>query len=345
MAAARSPRSRQSPRSSASTSEETLTLRIEADRAGQRIDRVLAEVYPHITRSRFQKLLRDGRVTVRGKKVRSAYRVLVDDAVQVHVPSPEPLDLQPADIPVDVRFEDDYLWVIDKPAGMVVHPAAGNRSDTLVQALLHREPNLAGGDPLRPGIVHRLDKDTSGLLVVAKNESVHAALSAQLQRREIHRQYLAVVWGHFTTRAGTIEGAIGRHPVDRKRMAVRSTGGKPARTHYEVVEEYAYATLLRVQLESGRTHQIRVHLSWKQHPVFGDPVYHGRNSCLTGLRAELRVDAREALKSLSRQALHASKLTFRHPVTSREVIVESPLPEDLETLLARMRRSAPGVLE
>jgi len=328
-----------------SAREETLSLRVDSAQEGQRIDRLLAEAFPHVTRSRFQKLLRDGHVRVRGKKVRSAYRVLVEDDIQIHIPPPEPLTLQPSAIPLNVVFEDEFLLVIDKPAGMVVHPAAGNRVDTLVQALLHRQPDLAGGDPLRPGIVHRLDKDTSGLLVVAKNESVHAALSALLQRREIHREYLALVWGHLRQRSGSIEAAIGRHPVDRKRMAVRASGGKKARTHYTVVEEHAYTRLLQVRLDTGRTHQIRVHLSWIQHPVFGDPTYGGRNSCLTGLGAALRVDAREALKSLSRQALHAAKLRFPHPVTGREVIVESPLPEDLETLLARMRRSAPGVPE
>jgi 23S rRNA pseudouridine1911/1915/1917 synthase len=278
--------------------------------------------------------------------VRSAYRVLADDEIHVTVPALEPFDLRPADLPLSIVYEDDALLVIDKAAGMVVHPAVGNRHDTLVQAILHHRPTLRGGDPLRPGIVHRLDKDTSGLLVVAKNEAVHAALSEALQKRQIHRQYLAVVWGRPRASEGTIEGAIGRHPVDRKRMAVVERGGKAARTHYKVVEEYAYASLLHIRLDTGRTHQIRVHLLSIQHPVFGDPVYQGRNSCLTRLQAELRVDAREALKSLSRQALHASRLSFQHPLSGRAIDVESPsLPEDIETLLARMRRSAPGAHE
>ena len=327
-----------------SPQDETLRLQVDASMQGTRIDRLLAESFPHMTRSRFQKLLREGQVTARGKKVRSAYRVLLEDDICVRLPAPEPLKLQPANIPLSIAYEDQDLLVIDKPAGMVVHPAVGNRTDTLVQALLYYQPELAGGDPMRPGIVHRLDKDTSGLLVVAKNESVHAKLSTALQERRVHREYLAVVWGKMEAPRGSIEAAIGRHPVDRKRMAVRERGGKPARTHYEVVENFAYASLLRIQLDTGRTHQIRVHMLWKNHPVFGDPVYHGRKSCLTRLTAGLRVDAREALNSLSRQALHASKLSFQHPISGREVIVESRLPSDLENLLAILRQSAPGAL-
>ena len=333
MAAAESPR------------EETLQLHVVQSQIGTRIDRLLADSFPQITRSRFQKLLRDGLVTARGKKVRSAYRVLADDEIHVHIPPPEPLGLLPANLPLCIAYEDDALLVIDKAPGMVVHPAVGNRNDTMVQAILHHRPALQGGDPMRPGIVHRLDKDTSGLLVVAKNEEVHAALSEALQKRHIRRQYLALVWGHFKSPEGTIEGAIGRHAVDRKRMAVVERGGKAARTHFKVLEEFAYTSLLQIHLDSGRTHQIRVHMLYCQHPVFGDPVYQGRNSCLTRLKAELRVEAREALKSLSRQALHASRLTFQHPLTGRTIDVESPVPPDIDTLLARMRRSAPGVHE
>jgi len=324
---------------------EDLNLVVDAGMAGQRIDRLLAERFPAVTRSRFQKLLRDGLVTARGRKVRSAYRVLLGDNIRVRLPPPEPLDLVPADIPLCIVHEDDDILIVDKPAGLVVHPAAGNRSGTLVHALLFHRPELGrGGAAGRPGIVHRLDKDTSGLMVVAKTELAHVRLVEALQARRVQRQYVALVWGVLHEDAGQVEGAIGRHPADRQRMTVREKGGKPARTHYQVQERLAFTTLLDVRLDTGRTHQIRVHMAYRQHPVFGDPTYGGRNSRLTQLPAGLRVQARDALDRMPRQALHAARLSFQHPVSGRELRFESELPGDFAATLAMLHRKGPGVL-
>lgn len=321
---------------------EELHLRVDASMRGTRIDRLLSTQFPAITRSRFQKLLRDGCITARGKKVRSAYRVLEGDDIRIRLPPPAPLDLEPAAIPLDIVYEDDVLLVVDKPAGMVVHPAAGNRQGTLVQALLHHFPALAAaGDAVRPGIVHRLDKDTSGLLVVAKNERAHLRLAAALQARRVRREYAALVWGQVRA-AGQVDAPIGRHPVDRKRMSVHSRRGKPAVTHYHVTEALAFTTLLEVRLDTGRTHQIRVHLSSIGHPVFGDAAYGGRNSRLTRLPPASKVVAGRALQSMPRQALHAMRLSFQHPVTGADLAFDSALPDDFAAILAMLRPSASG---
>jgi 23S rRNA pseudouridine1911/1915/1917 synthase len=322
--------------------EEELHLRVDASMRGQRIDRLLAERFPHLTRSRFQRLLRDGCVTARGRPVRSAYRVLQDDDLCVRVPAPEPSDLVPEDIPLRIVYEDDALLVVDKPAGLVVHPAAGNMRGTLVHALLFHAQALPATGALRPGIVHRLDKDTSGLLVVAKTEAAHAALSAALRARAVRREYAAVVWGRVAEDRGRIDAPIGRSTADRKRMAVRARGGKPAVTEYRVRERLAAWTRLDLRLQSGRTHQIRVHLASLGHPVFGDATYGGRTSRLTQLAAPLRVQARRALERLPRQALHATRLQFVHPATGEELQFESPLPEDVAAALALLREPVPG---
>jgi len=321
---------------------EDLTLHVDVDMQGTRVDRLLAEQFPHITRSRFQKLLRDGQVTARGRKVRSAYRVLLGDEIRIRVPDPTPLDLVPENIALRIVYQDDALLVVDKPPGLVVHPAAGNATGTLVHALLFHVPGLAGGAAWRPGIVHRLDKDTSGLLVVARNESAHAALADALRARLVRRSYVAIVWGQVGSEAGTIEAAIGRSPSDRKRMAVVTRGGKQATTRYRVRERLAAVTVLDVALATGRTHQIRVHMAHIGHPVFGDPTYGGRNSRLTPLTGGLRVHARRALDRLPRQALHAARLVFQHPVTGVELRFEAPLPEDFIAALALLREAVPG---
>jgi len=319
---------------------EDLHLRVDESLRGTRIDRLLAEKFPHITRSRFQRLCRDGQVTAHGKRVRSAYRVLEGDEIHVHVPASVPHeDLIPEDIPLDVVYEDDEVLVVNKPPGLVVHPAAGNPTGTLVHALLYHQERLAASTGAgRPGIVHRLDKDTSGLMVVAKTERAHVALAAALRAREVRRTYLALVWGRMAADAGRFEGAIGRSPSDRKRMAVVSKGGKPALTHWRVGERFAYCTCLEVALATGRTHQIRVHLAAAGHPVFGDPTYGGRNSRLTDLPAGSRVQARHALERMPRQALHAARLSFRHPVSGLDLDFEAPLPEDIAETLAILRR-------
>ncbi|UCE01292.1 MAG: RluA family pseudouridine synthase [Candidatus Latescibacterota bacterium] len=322
---------------------EELHLHVDASMQGTRIDRLLAAHFQEITRSRFQKLLRDGRVTASGRKVRSAYRVLEGDEIRVRVPPPEPSALEPEEIPLTILHEDDDVLVLDKPAGLVVHPAAGHRRGTLVHALLHHIPRLAtAGESPRPGIVHRLDKDTSGLMVVAKNERAHARLAEALQKRDVSRTYTALVWGNVRLDEGLVEQSIGRDPVDRKRMSVRSRKPRAAVTRYCVRERLQWVTLVEMRLDTGRTHQIRVHMASLGHPVFGDATYGGRNSRLTRLPAGLRVQARRALKSMPRQALHATRLSFQHPATAIEMVFESPLPDDFSETLAMMRRSASG---
>ena len=318
--------------------ERDLHLVAEAAMRGARIDRLLAERFPEITRSRFQRLLHDGHVTVRGKRVRSAYRILEGDDIHIQLPEPEPSELVPEDIPVRIVFEDDDLLVVDKPAGLVVHPAAGNARGTLVHALLFHAQQLSPGtSPLRPGIVHRLDKDTTGLLVVAKNERVHVALAEQLRARAMRREYTAIVWGRVAGEHGQVDAPIGRSLTDRKRMAVRAAGGKPALTLYEVRERLPFCTQLEVRLATGRTHQIRVHLAAVGHPVFGDPTYGGRATRLTQLATPLRVQAQRALERLPRQALHAVRLSFVHPSCGTAMQFESPLPDDLVETLALLR--------
>lgn len=315
-------------------------MHVDAAMQGTRIDRLLAERFPQITRSRFQKLLRDGQVTARGRKIRSAYRVLQGDDIRIRVPEVAPLDLIPENIPLRIVHQDESLLVIDKPAGLVVHPAAGNTTGTLVHALLYHVTGISGGAAWRPGIVHRLDKDTTGLLIVARNERAHAALADALRARRIRRRYTALVWGRVSPDSGSIETHIGRSPSDRKRMAVVTRGGKLAVTRYRVRELLPVATLVDIALATGRTHQIRVHMAHLGHPVFGDPTYGGRNSRLTPLGSSLRVQARHALDRLPRQALHAARLHFTHPVTGAELRFESPLPEDFAAALALLRAPA-----
>jgi 23S rRNA pseudouridine1911/1915/1917 synthase len=248
------------------------------------------------------------------------------------------MDLVPEDIPVPVVYEDAALIVVDKPPGLVVHPAAGNATGTLVHALLFHHAQLSeAGDAGRPGIVHRLDKDTSGLMVVAKTEAAHVQLATALRAREVQRGYVALVWGRLERDHGSVEGAIGRSAADRKKMAVVTRGGKAARTHWEVRERLPFCSLLDLRLETGRTHQIRVHLASMGHPVFGDGTYGGRNSRLTQLQAPFRVVAKQALDGLARQALHAARLSFRHPTTGAMLQFESPVPEDIAATLAMLR--------
>ncbi|MGQ9676276.1 MAG: RluA family pseudouridine synthase [Chloroflexota bacterium] len=290
--------------------------------AGLRLDRFLADVYPDLSRSLAQRLIANGAVWVDGQAVKAASRVTVGQVVSVQVPRPEPIGVVPEPLPLQVIYDDPDLVVIDKPAGLVVHPAAGHPRGTLVNALLARYPNLAIGTSLRPGIVHRLDKDTSGLMVVAKNDLAQASLSCQIKERQVLKEYLALVHGHVRATRGTIDAPIGRDPRDRKRMAVVASG-RMARTHFSLKERLAEYDLLDVQLETGRTHQIRVHLASIGHPVAGDQVY-GRPDREIGLE---------------RQFLHAFKLGFRLPRTDEYVEFTSPLPADLEATLERLRQS------
>jgi len=301
-----------------------------------RLDRFLAEEGVLPSRAFGQRLIREGRVRVNGEKARASRRLLPRDRVTLEIPPPEPSHLVPEEIPLDVRFEDGDLVVVNKAPGMVVHPGAGVRTGTLVHALLHHCGSLSGaGDPMRPGVIHRLDKETSGLLIVAKNAEAHARLAAAMERREVERSYTAVVWGRMPDE-GTIDAPIGRSDKDRKKMAVVH-GGRRAISRFVTEERFRYASSVTVRLETGRTHQIRVHFSHKGHPVFGDGTYGGRRKALLGIAPEHRRSAAEGLRTIGRQALHARTLRFRHPRTGDGISVEAPPPEDMKNLLGFLR--------
>ncbi len=298
-----------------------LTCRVPAEAAGQRLDVYVARV-AGITRSKAKELVLEGRVTVDGAVAKPSRPVRPGELVRVEVPPPPPPEaVVPENLPVPVVYEDHDLAVVDKPPGLAVHPGAGRPRGTLVNALLARLGRLSQVDPSRPGIVHRLDKDTSGLVVVAKTEAAHRALAAQIARRTARRTYLALLRGAVPWEERTVSAPIGRHPVHRQRMAVRPEG-RPAVTRFRVVERLGDYTLVECHLETGRTHQIRVHARFLGHPVAGDPVY--------GRRGEL---------GLARQFLHAWRLSFTHPRTGQVVEFTAPLPEDLQQVLDGLRRT------
>jgi 23S rRNA pseudouridine1911/1915/1917 synthase len=316
------------------------SINVAGEQAGQRLDRVLA-AGTELSRTRLKALILDGAVAIGTRTIRDpGHRVNAGDHIAVEVPPPEPAEPAAEPIPLDIVFEDDAIIVIDKPAGLVVHPAAGHAAGTLVNALIaHCGDSLSGiGGVKRPGIVHRLDKDTTGLMVVAKSDVAHQALAAQFadhgRTGPLQRGYLAFVWGAPERPKGRIEAAIGRHPRSRDRMAVRA-GGRPAVTHWQVLERYAgsdgrpVASLLACRLETGRTHQIRVHLAHIGHPLLGDPVYG------TGFRtraSRLAPDAQAALAALGRQALHAYLLAIEHPISGKRLEFRSELPADVTRL-------------
>jgi len=300
-------------------SEETSFV-LPPEEAGERLDRALAARFPHLSRAQLQRLIRSGAITVNDAVVRPAYRLTPGDRITVTFPE-EPT-VRPESLPLDIVYEDEYLLVVNKPAGMVVHPAARIVSGTLVNALLAHCPQMADvGGPDRAGIVHRLDRETSGLIVVAKNSETHAALQRQFKRRLVRKTYVALVEGQVHPREGIIEVPIGRDPKDRTRMAVSRTG-RPAVTQYRVVEVFPQYTLLEVRPHTGRTHQIRVHLAWLGYPVVGDRVYGRRRQTLLP----------------DRHFLHARELAFTHPVTGEKLVLSAPLPPELTALLNQLRR-------
>jgi len=301
-------------------------VEIVVEAGGKRLDSYLASRL-ELSRTRLERLIEAGEVLLNGAPAKKRDRAVPGDRISVRLPAPEPSKLQPEDIPLDIRYEDGDILVIDKAPGIVVHPAAGNRSGTLVNALLHHVTDLSGvGGVLRPGIVHRLDRDTSGLMLVAKNDTAHRALSEALKRREIRRRYLTVGWGHLPTDDLSVDAPIGRHPTDRKRMAVVESG-RPAVTHFRRLERWRAADLLSAELESGRTHQIRVHLVHIGHPVVGDRTYApGRERGFSGAD---RGWAAELARRTPRHFLHATALRFTHPRTGEAMEVTSPLPPDL----------------
>lgn len=296
-------------------------MTILCDRDGVRLDVFLAEQLPELTRSAAQKLAESGAVLVNGRPVKKNYKTHAGDELAVTLPEVQEVDLTPEDIPLDIRYEDDSVIVINKPKGLVVHPAPGHWSGTLVNALMfHCADSLSGiNGELRPGIVHRIDMDTSGLLIVAKNDHAHTQLAAQLKDHTLARTYEAIVVGNIRSDSGTIDAPIGRHPIDRKRMAVTEKNSRNAVTHYRVLGRYQGYTHLQLQLETGRTHQIRVHLAWQNHPILGDAVY--------GRGKELGLDT---------QCLHARRLTFLHPDTGNPVTVEAELPAYFEAVLKKL---------
>ena len=306
--------------------------------AGERTDRYLTERARVATRSQVQRLVRAGLVLVDGSPAKASHKLRRGQTIRVTVPEPEPSKVEAEPIPLEVVYEDRYLVVVNKPAGMVVHPGAGVRRGTLVNALLAHCKDLSGiGGVVRPGIVHRLDKDTTGLMIVAKDDATHLALSAALARREIKRTYEAVVWGVPARREATIETLVGRSHRDRKKMAVVERSGRQAVTVYRTVEQFEFASRLVINLGTGRTHQIRVHLAHLGHPVFGDPTYGGRRRSYPGLGVAVMGRARRLLETIDRQALHARRLGFVHPASRRTVELEAPLPADMAGLVEALR--------
>ena len=311
-------------------------LAVPVESAPERLDLFLRHHCPELSRSRIQALIKAEAIRVNGAPTRPAYLVQPGDEIAVELPQPEPSAAHPEPLPLSIAYEDDDLLVVNKAAGMTVHPAPGATEGTLVNALLHHCRNLSGiNGALRPGIVHRLDKDTSGLLLVAKRDAAHRTLAASLQAHQVERCYAALVWGVLREESGRIEAPIGRHPKNRKKMAVVEDG-RDAATHFSVVERCPFTTEVECRLETGRTHQIRVHLAHIGHPIFGDPVYGGRDQA-RGVRPEYRRQANWMLSLIKRQALHAQKLRFAHPTTGEMMEFTAPLPEDLQAVLEAAR--------
>ena len=299
---------------------EILRHRVPAGSPPERLDRYLTRVVPKSSRAQVQKLIAGERVRVDGRLRKASHPVSPGEELAVEIPEPEVMDLKPEKIPLKILHEDNFLIIVDKPAGLVVHPALGHPSGTLVNALLHHAGKLSAvAGPFKPGIVHRLDKDTSGIMVVAKDDATHQEISRQFAAREVERVYLAIVRGSVRQTEGMIEAPIGRHPVKRKQMTVARSGkSREAITGYKVLKRFSGATLLELTPQTGRTHQLRVHLAYLGHPILGDTRY--------GVEG-----------GLSRQALHAHRLGFRHPGKGRWVEFTSPLPSDLESFLHRLK--------
>lgn len=319
----------------------THTIYVTEAQCNKRLDKVMADALPDITRTRIQALIKEGNVTLASEKVTDCSRkVKTDECYTLVMPPPEPSELVAAEVPLDIYFEDEHLLVINKPAGMTVHPGAGNYNDTLVNALLaHCGGSLSGiGGVSRPGIVHRLDKDTSGLMVVAKHDQAHVDLSDQIATRALKRYYYAVVWGIPVPKHGTIQANIGRSVRNRKKMAVFRAGGKHAVTHYTVKEMFLQhlASLVECRLETGRTHQIRVHMAHIGHSLIGDPSYGSNNRKSLHL---VEPGLRGFLKAFPRQALHSHSIGFTHPFTQKFMEFSAPLPEDMQILLSQLRHA------
>ena len=306
--------------------------------SAKRLDIFLSQKDPALSRSHIKRLIETGKVQIEGRKAKAGLRLRENEVVTLNLPEPRRAEVEAEAIPLKVLYEDRHLIVVEKPAGLVVHPGAGNYSGTLVNALLHRCPDLAGiGGVLRPGIVHRLDKDTSGGLVVAKDDSAHRSLSDQFRKHTAERRYMGIVFGQLSDE-GQVDAPVGRHPTHRKKMSARPRKGRAARTHWRILERFRSFNLAEFRLETGRTHQIRVHLSSIGHPILGDPLYGGRKR----LALIEPIPLRHGLQRLKRQALHAASLGFVHPVTGEALEFSSPLPEDIDEAVDLLRRMDKG---
>jgi 23S rRNA pseudouridine1911/1915/1917 synthase len=306
------------------------TILVDVSDSGKRLDLLVASRISGCSRSVAASLIRNGKIQVHGDVKKTGYRVRTGDEICGTIPPPEPVLFQPEPIPMDILYEDHDIIVINKPAGMVVHPAPGHYGGTLVNALLYHCPGLEGiGGEIRPGIVHRLDKDTSGVMVVAKNHGAHQDLALQFKSRSIKKKYLALVYGRMELDSGRVSLPIGRHPVDRKKMSTHSRKSRMAETTWQVRKRFAQATLIEVDLKTGRTHQIRVHCAAIGHPVVGDSVYGGRKAG--------KSMAYDLFKSVPRQLLHARRLEFTHPKTRKTLCFEAPIPSDMGDIINKFR--------
>jgi len=294
------------------------------EQEGARLDKYLSMIYPDTSRSFFQKLIKDNGVLVNQRTEKASYRMNFEDVVTIHFPDAVETTIEPEDIPLDILYEDEDLLIVNKPKGMVVHPSAGHYSGTLVNAIMyHCKDSLSGiNGEIRPGIVHRIDMDTTGSLIVCKNDASHVNIAEQIKVHSVNRIYEGIVFGNVKEDEGTIEGAIGRHPVERKKMAINEKNGKPAITHYKVLERFGNYTYMQFKLETGRTHQIRVHMSSIGHPLLGDSLYSS---------------GKTAFKNLIGQTLHAKTIGFVHPTTGKYMEFHAPLPEYFEKLLSQLK--------
>lgn len=299
------------------------TIIFSADKAGERLDVFLTRKWPDFSRSHIQKLIAKGEVVTVGKVRKANYKLALGDEVKITLPEAVPVAIEAENILLDILYEDDDIIVVNKARGMVVHPAAGVNSGTLVNALLYHCDDLSGiNGEIRPGIVHRLDKDTSGVMVCAKNDKAHVNLAEQIRTKAAHRIYLAIVNGNIKEEAGIIKGDIGRHPIERKKMAIVKENGKPAVTHFKVLERFGDFTLVECKLETGRTHQIRVHMASIGHPLVNDPKYGPKKASPFAIKG---------------QALHSHELTLTHPTSGKEMHFTAPLPDDMEKILLFLR--------
>ncbi|MCH7972945.1 MAG: RluA family pseudouridine synthase [Bacteroidetes bacterium] len=319
-------------------SEKKYEFLIPEGKQKERLDVFLTNSVENTTRSKVQKLIESKNVTVNGKFVKASYLVQPNDVIiATHPITPRPEKVEPEDIPLNIVYEDEYFLIINKPAGMVTHPAYANYTGTLVNALLYHSNKLSNiNEEFRPGIVHRIDKETSGLLVVAKDDWTHAKLAEQFSKHTTEREYWAIAWGIFKERKGEINQNIARSKKDRKKFTHSQTEGKTATTLYDVITEYDFTSLVKLNLKTGRTHQIRVHLSYINHPVFGDPTYGGRELVCGSSLPKIKNRLHNLLKIMPRQALHAKTLGFIHPKKNEFVMFDSELPEDMKTLISKL---------